>query len=133
MPDAVDNCITAPNPDQDDSDGDLCGNQCDADYNQDSMVSILDFGNFQTCFAGAVEGVCDHSPEILDGIISILDFGVFRRQFDRGSAGAGPERRLRRPIDARADAHTDALARASVGWNGSRAAIGNGPLPEIEL
>ncbi len=89
MPDAVDNCITAPNPNQDDSDGDLCGNQCDADYNQDSVVSILDFGTFQTCFTGTVQGICDHAPEILDGVSSILDFGVFQKQFVAGVPGPG--------------------------------------------
>ena len=89
VPDAVDNCIEAPNPDQDDSDGDLCGNQCDADYNQDSLVSIFDFGTFRACFAGTVQGVCDHAPEILDGLISILDFGVLRQQFTAGVPGPG--------------------------------------------
>jgi len=89
VPDDVDNCITAPNPDQDDSDGDLCGNQCDADYNQDNLVSILDFGVFRACFSGTVEEVCDHAPEILDGVISIQDFGVFRQQFTVGVPGPG--------------------------------------------
>ena len=93
MPDAVDNCITAPNLDQDDSDGDLCGNHCDADYNQDSLVSILDFGTFQACFTGTIprhaQEVCDHFPEILDGVISILDFGVLQQQFAAGVPGPG--------------------------------------------
>jgi hypothetical protein len=89
VPDVADNCITDPNPNQDDSDGDLCGNQCDADYNQDSVISILDFGVFQTCFTGTVLGICDHAPEILDGVSSILDFGVFQRQFVAGVPGPG--------------------------------------------
>jgi len=89
IPDSVDNCITAPNPGQNDSDNDLCGNQCDADYNGDGLVSILDFGTFQACFAGAVQGVCDHAPVILDGLISILDFGVFVQQFVAGVPGPG--------------------------------------------
>ena len=89
MPDATDNCITAPNPDQDDSDGDLCGNQCDADYNQDGVVSIVDYGIFQSCFTGTAQAVCDHAPMILDGLISILDFGIFQQQFDAGTPGPG--------------------------------------------
>jgi len=89
VPNDVDNCITAPNPNQDDSDSDLCGNQCDADYNQDSLVSILDFGTFRSCFGGAIQPVCDHAPEILDGVISIQDFGVFRQQFTVGVPGPG--------------------------------------------
>jgi hypothetical protein len=89
VPDVVDNCIAASNPDQDDSDGDLCGNQCDADYNQDSVVSILDFGTLRNCFNGAFEEVCDHAPERLDGVISIQDFGIFRQQFLAGVPGPG--------------------------------------------
>jgi hypothetical protein len=90
VPDNSDNCITAPNPNQDDSDGDLCGNRCDADYNQDSEVSILDFATFRTCFNGAVQGICDHATEEdLDGIISIQDFGIFRQQFLARVPGPG--------------------------------------------
>ena len=89
MPDAVDNCIEAPNPDQDDSDGDLCGNRCDADYDQDNALSILDFATFRSCFNGAAEEVCDHAPELLDGVISIEDFAIFRQQFLAGAPGPG--------------------------------------------
>ena len=89
MLDVVDNCINAPNPDQDDSDSDLCGNQCDADYDQDSVVSILDFSTFRSCFNGAVQGVCDHAPEILDGSIHIDDFAIFRQQFLARKPGPG--------------------------------------------
>jgi subtilisin family serine protease len=89
VPNDVDNCLTVPNPGQDDSDGDLCGNRCDADYNQDSLMSILDFGAFRSCFTGAVQEVCDHAPETLDGFISIQDFGIFRQQFVAGVPGPG--------------------------------------------
>ncbi len=89
VPDALDNCVDTPNVGQDDSDADLCGNRCDADYNQDGVVSILDFGTFRTCFTGAVQAICDHAPEPLDGLVSILDFGVFRQQFAAGAPGPG--------------------------------------------
>jgi hypothetical protein len=92
VPNVVDNCVTVLNPGQEDSDGDLCGNQCDADYNQDSLISILDFGTFQTCFTGAFQGVCDHAgstPGALDGLVSILDFGVFQQQFAARVPGPG--------------------------------------------
>jgi hypothetical protein len=89
VPDAADNCITVSNPAQDDSDGDLCGNRCDADYNQDEVVSIIDFGTFQSCFAGAIQGVCDHVPEVLDGVIGIQDFGIFQQQFVASVPGPG--------------------------------------------
>jgi hypothetical protein len=89
VPDAVDNCVTAPNPGQEDSDNDLCGNHCDADYNQDTAVSIIDYGIFRSCFSGSVRAVCDHAPELLNGVISIEDFAVFRKQFLEGAPGAG--------------------------------------------
>jgi hypothetical protein len=90
VPDAADNCIEAPNPGQEDSDEDLCGNHCDGDYNQDGAVGIADFGTFQSCFIGTVvQGICDHAPEILDGSFGIADFGVFRNQFIAGIPGPG--------------------------------------------
>jgi hypothetical protein len=52
-------------------------------------VSILVFGTFRDCFNGAVQGICDHAPEILDGVISIQDFGIFRQQFVAGVPGPG--------------------------------------------
>lgn len=42
--DCADNCILVANPDQDDSDGDSCGNLCDADFDQDSIVGFSDMG-----------------------------------------------------------------------------------------
>jgi hypothetical protein len=39
LPDALDNCIHAPNPDQRDSDGDGFGNLCDADVDDDGRVT----------------------------------------------------------------------------------------------
>ena len=39
VPDAFDNCIYVPNPDQRDTDGDGFGNACDADVNNDGRVT----------------------------------------------------------------------------------------------
>ncbi len=89
VPDALDNCRETPNAAQVDSDGDLCGNRCDADYDQDGAVGALDFLVFRACFAGPALPVCDHAPDPLDGIVSILDFGVFQRQYTVGVPGPG--------------------------------------------
>jgi hypothetical protein len=89
VPDAADNCIAVSNSGQVDSDGDLCGNQCDADYNQDSVISVVDFGIFQACFTGAFQEICDQAPDPLDGVISVKDFGIFRQQFVAGIPGPG--------------------------------------------
>ena len=40
--DCEDNCVGVANPGQDDSDGDSCGNVCDADFDQDSIIGFLD-------------------------------------------------------------------------------------------
>jgi len=89
VPDAADNCIAVSNSGQVDSDGDLCGNQCDADYNQDSVISVADFGIFRACFTGAFQEICDQAPDPLDGVISVADFGIFRQQFVAGAPGPG--------------------------------------------
>jgi len=40
VPDATDNCVDLPNPDQRDTDGDGIGNLCDADFDEDGRVTI---------------------------------------------------------------------------------------------
>ena len=57
--DEFDNCLEAMNPAQDDTDGDGCGNRCDADYDDSGIVGIPDlikfdavvgtFGNEEQC------------------------------------------------------------------------------------
>ncbi len=42
--DCADNCIAVANPGQDDSDGDSCGNVCDGDFDQDSIIGYPDMG-----------------------------------------------------------------------------------------
>ena len=47
-----DNCALVFNPSQTDSDYDGCGNACDADFNQDGVVSVGDF----SALAGMLNG-----------------------------------------------------------------------------
>ncbi len=62
--DGLDNCSNDPNDDLDDSDGDGCGNICDADYCQTGTVSFVDFGSFLIEFGGSAEAFCHFQPLI---------------------------------------------------------------------
>jgi len=80
--DTNDNCSIVHNPAQDDSDGDNCGNLCDADYNQNGLVSITDFGQFAICFGMTGCAGKQHVEPISDAnIVNIADFGYFASAF----------------------------------------------------
>jgi len=83
VPDNLDNCSIKPNPAQDDTDGDYCGNLCDADYNQDGRVGIGDFGKCLAPFFGLPNSeLCQHVEPISDAnIVNIADFGYFASAF----------------------------------------------------
>ena len=83
--DAADNCLAVPNPAQVDSDGDGCGNACDADYDQSGMVDSADF-NFFRSVMGRRNGEADFrvgADHNADGRISGADFIVFRKCMNR--------------------------------------------------
>ncbi len=74
--DVDDNCSDDINPGQDDTDGDDCGNLCDADYDQSGVVAIPDFGGFVGAFATNDEQK-KHFEPVPGGTVAIPDFGFF--------------------------------------------------------
>jgi hypothetical protein len=88
VPDAIDNCIYACNPAQDDTDADDCGNLCDADYDQTGLVDFADFGAFATCFGLTGCAEQQHVEPISDAMtVDFGDFGFFASVFGAGPPG----------------------------------------------
>ena len=79
--DALDNCSERSNPAQVDTDLDDCGNVCDADYDQNGIVTIGDFGAFVQAF-GTTNNLYQHTPPINPTTsVSIGDFGFYGQNF----------------------------------------------------
>ena len=74
--DILDNCTQAANADQLDTDGDLYGNACDADFNNDGIVNSLDTGPFKAAFytSGNIETDLNG-----DSIVNSLDLGIYKK------------------------------------------------------
>ena len=85
--DAQDNCIEIANSDQHDSNGDGFGNVCDADLDNDGLVSFGDLSLFRAAFnTNDADADLDGS-----GLVSYADLSMFRALFNRppGPAGEG--------------------------------------------
>jgi hypothetical protein len=78
--DSLDNCSEEPNPGQDDTDGDLCGNLCDADYDNNGVPGFPDFGEFSAAFSSNDEEKC-HVEPIPGCTVGFPDFGFFSANF----------------------------------------------------
>jgi hypothetical protein len=80
-----------PNVAQTDTDGDLCGNRCDTDYNNDGNTTFTDFGQFGLAFGKSTDLEKDHT-EPCTGPVSFADFGVFGQSFGKrpGPSGSTP-------------------------------------------
>ncbi len=74
-----DHCSEVANPAQDDTDGDDCGNRCDADYDNSGLVNFLDFSAFSFAF-GTSDLEKDHTPP-MTGPVGFLDFSFFSAAF----------------------------------------------------
>jgi hypothetical protein len=84
--DSLDNCISAPNPAQLDTDMDSYGNACDCDFNNDGTCSIGDFNLFLPDFMSSTDsGMGTDMDE--DGVVGIGDFNLFLPGFQAGVPG----------------------------------------------
>ncbi len=83
--DAADNCLTASNSDQRDSNDDGFGNVCDADLNNDCVVNVVDLGLMRTDFFGpGPDADLDG-----DGVVNVVDLGLLRQAFFRAPGPSG--------------------------------------------
>jgi len=88
--DNFDNCSLKMNPAQDDTDGDDCGNLCDADYTQDGLVKINDFGQFSVVFGMTGHPLQQHvEPISAANVVAVNDFGYLSWAFGGGPGPSG--------------------------------------------
>jgi hypothetical protein len=91
----LDNCSDDVNPFQDDTDGDDCGNLCDANYDQGGLVGLGDFGTFVGAFNTASENQCHFEatgppgPVAGNCLVGLDDFGYFVGVFNTAPGASG--------------------------------------------
>jgi len=76
--DLLDNCVTTANADQRDADGDGIGSMCDADFDNDCIVSFTDLGALKAAF------LRDDSPNTDmngDGYTNFVELGLLKKSF----------------------------------------------------
>jgi hypothetical protein len=86
--DVLDNCSEKANPAQDDTDGDFCGNLCDADYNNNGVTGFPDFGEFTVAFSTSDEEKC-HAEPIPGCTVGWVDFGYYAKSYSHAPGPSG--------------------------------------------
>jgi hypothetical protein len=88
---ALDNCTLRANLTQTDTDADLCGNRCDADFNQDGVVAVADFSSLVAAFAGPgiPPGLQDIGQDPPDGVVAAADFSQLVADFTGAPGPSG--------------------------------------------
>jgi hypothetical protein len=91
VPNAADNCLEVPNPDQRNTDEDRFGNICDGDLDDSfGNVNFADLSLFRATFGTANE---DADFDGSGGVVNFADLAIFRTLFGRppGPSGIGPQ------------------------------------------
>ncbi|MFK7889118.1 MAG: DUF1800 family protein [Gammaproteobacteria bacterium] len=89
---ATDNCQLLSNADQRDSDADGFGNLCDADFNNDGVVNVVDLGLMRTMFFSSrphADVLGEHADMNGDGTVNVQDLGLLRIAFALPPGPAG--------------------------------------------
>lgn len=86
-----DNCLARSNATQTDTDGDLCGNRCDADFNQDGTVAVADFSSLAAAFGGPgiPPGLQDIDADPPNGVVAVGDFSQLAADFGSAPGPSG--------------------------------------------
>jgi hypothetical protein len=91
--DASDNCSEDWNPTQDDTDGDLCGNLCDVDYDNDGVIGRPpnELDEFLAAF-GTTDEEKVHRDPVAGKTVGYKDWGFFLKRFGTipGPSGTTP-------------------------------------------
>ncbi len=87
--DEFDNCSEAVNSAQDDTDGDDCGNLCDADYNDDGVVGHPDVFRYAPTFGTLGNEEQCHAEPIPGCIVGYPDFGFLIWAFGKPPGPSG--------------------------------------------
>ena len=89
--DVDDNCSDDVNSAQDDTDADLCGNACDADYDNSGIVAFPDYFQFVTAFGTNDEEKC-HTGTVPGCLVNFPQYFFFATAFGTipGPSGTTP-------------------------------------------
>ncbi|MFP6641295.1 MAG: thrombospondin type 3 repeat-containing protein, partial [Myxococcota bacterium] len=87
--DSADNCSENPNPLQEDADFDGYGNYCDADFNNNNLVNVQDYGPLLGAYGSSYDE--EHYESVVDqnanGYINGQDYPLFIQGYNRGVPG----------------------------------------------